>query len=167
MKTYHKHLKIGNNTSIVLIVLITLFGLSIKTKAQSPALENDEIRIKTSMKVKLNDFDFDVLIPKITSDELNAYTEVKFNHLVFVSDKNPGFYKFFNNQWTKKSVKEVLEVIEMNLVMGSPLVEDIILTTNNNRNLLDYNSHVDHLYRGFVFENGGTQLAINIVTERE
>lgn len=163
MKTYMNYLKIGNKSMLIaLLVLITIFGLSIKTKAQSPLLGNSELLIKTSMKVKLNNFDFDVLVPRVTTEELNAFTDVNFNHLVYVSDKNPGFYKFFNNQWTKKSVKEALEVIEMNLVIGDPLVEDIILTNNSNRNLLDYNSHVDHLYRGFVFKEGSTQLAILI-----
>ncbi len=51
----------------------------------------------------------------------------------------------------------------MNLSIGGELqAEDIILTTNENRSLLDYNSHIDHLYRGFVFEEGSNQLAINI-----
>jgi hypothetical protein len=46
--------------------------------------------------------------------------------------------------------------------MGKPLIEDIILTGNNDQSLLDYNSHVDHLYEGFFFEEGSTQLAILI-----
>ncbi len=163
MKTYPKYFRIANqNILIALVVLITLLGLSIKTKAQSPTLGNDALKINTSMKIKLNSFDFDVLVPKITKSDLEAYTDVNFNHLVYITDENPGFYKFFNNQWTKKTVKEVMEVIEMNLVMGSPLTEDIILTANSNRNLLDYNSHVDHLYSGFIFEEGTTQLAILI-----
>lgn len=162
MKTYPKYFRIANqNLLIVLVVLITIFGLSIKTKAQSPALSNDEQKINSSMKIKLNSFDFDVLVPKISSKELEAFTEVNFNHLVYVTDENPGFYKFFNNQWAKKSVKEVLAVIEMNLLMSDPLTEDIILTNNSNRSLLDYNGHVDHLYQGFLFEEGTTQLAIN------
>jgi hypothetical protein len=163
MKTYTKYLRIANqNILIALLVLITLFGLSIKTKAQNPTLGNDELKIKTSMKIKLNSFDFDVLVPKITTNELEALMEVNFNHLVYVSDLNPGFYKFFNNQWVKKSIKEVLEVIEVNIAMGKPLIEDIILTGNNDQSLLDYNSHVDHLYEGFFFEEGSTQLAILI-----
>ncbi len=109
MKTYPKYFRIANqNILIALVVLITLFGLSIKTKAQSPVLGDDEQKIKTSMKIQLNNYDFDVLVPKITTKELEAYTDLNFNHMVYITDKNPGFYKFFNNQWAKKSVKEVM-----------------------------------------------------------
>lgn len=163
MKTYPKYFRIVNqNLLIAIVVLITLLGLSIKTKAQSPALGNDELKIKTSMKIKLNQFDFDILVPKIKKSELEAYTEVNFNHLVYVTDENPGFYKFFNNQWAKKSVKEVLEVVEMNFIMSKPATESIILTTNNDRRMIDYNSYVDYLYQGFFFEEGSSQLAVLI-----
>ncbi len=167
MKTYPKYFRIVNqNILIALVVLITLLGLSIKTKAQSPALGNDELKIKTSMKIKLNNFDYDILVPKIKINELEAFTEAKFNQLVYVTDENPGFYKFFNNQWTKKSIKEVMDAIEMNLIMGNPLNEDIILTSNNEKTLLDYNRHVHNLYKGFGFDKGTTQLAINIAKGR-
>lgn len=163
MKTYPKYFRIVNqNLLIAIVVLITLLGLSFKTKAQSPSLSNDELKIKTSMKIKLSQFDFDILVPKIKKSELEAYTEVNFNHLVYVTDENPGFYKFFNNQWAKKSVKEVLEVVEMNFIMSKPATESIILTTNNDRRMIDYNSYVDYLYQGFFFEEGSNQLAVLI-----
>lgn len=164
MKTY-KHLRFLDQKFLVaLLVLVTLLGLSLKLKAQTPELGDNFARITTSMKIKLNDHGFDILVPKVEKSSLLAFEDIKFNQVVYVTDENPGFYLFLNNQWEKQSVRNLLVSIDMNLKIKTPQMEDIILQsgTEASKQLLDYNAHISHLYRGFTFEEGSNQLAILI-----
>ncbi len=169
MKTFIKSLK--NFKSIVLILVILIFtfvGLNFKVNAQSPALGVDMEKINSSMKIKMNNFDMDVLIPKVNKADLVAFNEVSYNQMVYVTDENPGFYMFFNNQWSKQKISSVLNLVEMNLSMTQISDNSIILQTaaDQNKKLLDYNGHINDLYEGFQFEAGSNQLAINIAKGR-
>jgi hypothetical protein len=164
MKTY-RHLRILDRKFLVaLIILITLAGLSLKLKAQSPQLGDDLTKITSSMKIKLNEHSFDILVPKVEKNNLSAFEDVRFQQIVYVTDENPGFYLFLNNQWEQQSVRSLLVSIDMNLKIKTPQLEDVILEsgTEGSRQLLDYNSHIAHLYSGFTFEEGSTQMAILI-----
>ncbi|PTB95651.1 hypothetical protein C9994_10775 [Marivirga lumbricoides] len=165
MKTYNRSLRVLDHKFVIaLIVLFTLLGLSMKLKAQSPVLGSDYAKVTSSMKVKLNDFDYDILVPKVLKADLEGYENIRFNQVVYVTDENPGFYLFLNNRWEKQNVRDLLASIDMNLKMKKPEVEDIIIqvVVNESKQMLDYNGHIAHLYRGFTFEEGGTQLAVSI-----
>ncbi|MBK6264173.1 hypothetical protein JKA74_03920 [Marivirga sp. S37H4] len=165
MKTYPKYFRIANqNILVVLVVIITLLGMSIKLRAQSPVLGNDGEKINATMKIQLKNYDFDVLVPKVDTNELMTYSDNNYNQLVYVTDEKPGFYMFFNNQWTKQTVGDVLTVIEMNLQMSPPIAESIIIQVgaNGSKQLVDYNGHLSTLYNGFTFEKESGQLAIRL-----
>lgn len=168
MKTLHINFRNFKSIVMILMILILTFvGLNYKVNAQSPTsptLGVDLERINSSMKIKMNNFDMDVLIPKVNKADLAAFTEVNYNHMVYVTDIEPGFYMFFNNSWTKQKISSVLNLVEMNLAMTQIQADDIILQTaeSDNKKLLDYNSHINHLYNGFQFEAGSNQLAVNI-----
>ncbi len=165
MKTLKINLKNFKSVVMILTILILTFvGLNFKVNAQSPTLGVDLEKINSSMKIKINNADMDVLIPKVNKADLTAFTEVNYNHMVYVTDIEPGFYMFFNNAWTKQKISSVLNLVEMNLAMTQIQADDIILQTaeNENKKLLDYNSHINHLYNGFQFEAGSNQLAVNI-----
>lgn len=164
MKTYPKYFRVANqNFLIVLIVLFTVLGMSLKLKAQDPVLGNDYELVNNSMKIKMSKHDFDILVPKVEINTLSTYSEVYFNQLVYVTDKNPGFYMFTNNQWVKQSVSELLTQIDLNLDLSVPRLADMVLVSDeNNRHLLDYNGHISHLYADFSFEEGSNQMAISL-----
>ncbi|MBK6264175.1 hypothetical protein JKA74_03930 [Marivirga sp. S37H4] len=167
MRTNPRSIRVAHQNVLVvlLVVFITLFGLSLKLQAQSPVLGNDFEKVSNSMKVQMNNLDFDVLIPKVNKSELSALTEANYTQLVYVTDENPGFYMFSHNQWKKQNVRNVLAVIELNMQMGEPSTSDMIIETTtegNSKQLLDYNSHIHQLYNGFSFEEGSNQMTISI-----
>lgn len=165
MKTLIRNFKNFNSIVTILVILIlTFIGLNFKVNAQSPVLGADLVKINNSMKIKMNNYDLDVLIPKVNKIDLVAFDEVRYNHMVYVIDENPGFYLFFNNQWSKQKISSVLNLVEMNLSMTQISDDSIILQTaaDQNKKLLDYNGHINNLYEGFQFEAGSNQLAINI-----
>ena len=163
MKTFHKHFAIKHQKPIAaLVVVLILLGMTVKSHGQSPVLGNDFENINSSMKIQLNNHDFDVLVPKVEKHNLKKLEDVYFNHMVYVTDDNPGFYMFLNNHWEKQSVRELFAVIDMHINMSEPGLQDIILQTSEaeNRVLLDYNGHISHLYSHFTFEQDSNQLAI-------
>lgn len=165
MKKYIKNIRSFKSLVLILVVLIfTFVGLNIKVNAQSPALGVDLEKINNSMKIKMNNYDIDVLIPKVSKADLTAFNEANYNQMVYVTDENPGFYMFFNNQWSKQKVSSVLNLVEMKLSMTQISEDNIILqaSIDQNKKLLDYNSHIIHLYKGFHFEKDSNQLAIHI-----
>jgi hypothetical protein len=170
MKTFTNNFRnMRPNLLVLMVVIVTLLGISFKMKAQSPVLGVNLEKINSSMKIKVKNYDMDVLIPKLNMVDLTAFTEVSYNHMVYVTDENPGFYMFFNNKWEKQKISSVLNLVEMNLAMGHIEANDFILQTAeaNNKKLLDYNSHINNLYRGFQFEQGSNQMAIHIGKERK
>lgn len=165
MKTYPNILKpVKQYVLIGLIVLITLFGLTLKANAQSTLVGNDVEKINNSMIVQLTDYDFDIIIPKVNKEELKVLKDATFNQLVYVTDGAKGYYFYMGAKWEKQNVREVFELIEMNLAIQNPNPESLIIMAEdgNSSALLDYNHHVKNIYQDFGFDANDTQLAINI-----
>lgn len=168
MKTHPNILKpVKQYVLIGLIVLITLFGLTLKANAQSTLLGNDIEKINNSMVVQLADYDFDIIIPKVSKEELNTLEDVAFNQMVYVTNDAAGYYFYMGVEWEMQNVREVFELIDMNLAIQKPANESLIIMAGeeNSIALLDYNHHVKNIYQDFEFEKQGDDLAINI--ERE
>ena len=168
MKTHPNILKpVKQYVLIGLIVLITLFGLTLKANAQSTLLGNDIEKINNSMVVQLADYDFDIIIPKVSKEELNTLEDVAFNQMVYVTNDAAGYYFYMGVEWEMQNVREVFELIDMNLAIQKPANESLIIMAGeeNSTALLDYNHHVKNIYQDFEFEKQGDDLAINI--ERE
>jgi hypothetical protein len=117
--------------------------------------------------VQLADYDFDIIIPKITKEELEMIQDASFNQMVYVSDEAAGYYFYMGAKWEMQNVREVFELIDVNLSMQEPNAESIIIMADGHgsQNLLDYNHHVKNVYQGFVFDKSDNSMAINI--ERE
>ncbi len=165
MKTYPNILKpVKQYVLIGLIVLITLFGLTLKANAQSTLLGNDVDKINNSMVVQLSNYDFDIMIPKVSSDDLNAFTDATFNQMVYVTDGAAGYYFYMGAEWEMQNVREVFELIDMNLAIQEPGTESLILIAGDDDSnaLLDYNHHIKNIYRDFGFDAKDSQMAINI-----
>ncbi|WKK73745.2 hypothetical protein QYS49_17700 [Marivirga salinae] len=165
MKTYPNILKpVKQYVLIGLIVLITLFGLTLKANAQSALLGNDVDKINNSMVVQLSNYDFDIMIPKVSSDDLNALTDATFNQMVYVTDGAAGYYFYMGAEWEMQNIREVFELIDMNLAIQEPSTESLILIAggNDTNALLDYNHHIKNIYRDFGFDPKDSQMAINI-----
>lgn len=149
---------------ILLLIFISLLGVSIKASAQSPTVGTDHEVLENSMKLQVNGSNFSVIIPKVKFSELTAFTELTYDQLLYVSDKEVGFYQFRDDKWSKVSVMEALKTIKSNLELATPSNNNIILNGSfaANRNYLDYNSHVKEL--GEVFKNNPTSknFAINL-----
>ncbi|MBK6264896.1 hypothetical protein JKA74_07595 [Marivirga sp. S37H4] len=163
MKTYSKYFQTATQSFLtVLFAVIIFFGMNNSLHAQSPVLGNDFDKINNSMKIQMNKQGFDVLIPKVQASELSDLTDASYNQMVYVTDENPGFYIFANNKWTKYQVREMLAEIELNLHMGAPSTEDMIIeaTVASSKQMLDYNGHIRQLYSGFTFEKGSNQMAV-------
>ena len=128
MKTYPNILKpVKQYVLIGLIVLITLFGLTLKANAQSTLVGNDVEKINNSMIVQLTDYDFDIIIPKVNKEELKVLKDATFNQLVYVTDGAKGYYFYMGAKWEKQNVREVFELIEMNLAIQNPNPESLII----------------------------------------
>lgn len=165
MKTYPNILKpVKQYVLIGLIVLITLLGLSLKANAQSIELGNDVDKINNSIVIQLANYDFDVLIPKVSTEELNALKNATFNQMVYVSDGAVGYYFYMGSKWEVQSVREVFELIDINLTIQQPNNESFILMTGeaDSKALLDYNHHIQSIYQDFGFDLSDKAMAINI-----
>ncbi|WP_375578190.1 hypothetical protein ABWH96_14270 [Marivirga tractuosa] len=168
MKTHHNILKpVNQNILIGFIFLITLFGLSLNANAQSTLLENDIDKINNSMVVQLADYDYDIVIPKVSSEELKTLKETVFNQLVYVSDGDSGYYFYMGNEWEKQNVSEVFELIDMNLAIQRPDTESLIIVAGAEKSntMMDYNHHVKNIYQDFGFDTKDEAMAINIRKE--
>ena len=150
MKTYPNILKpVKQYVLIGLIVLITLFGLTLKANAQSTLLGNDIEKISNSMVIQLADYDFDIIIPKVNKVDLNSIEDAAFNQMVYVTDEAAGYYFYMGVEWEMQNVREVFELIDMNLAIQEPTIESLIIMTGeeNSTALLDYNHHVKNIYQ--------------------
>jgi hypothetical protein len=168
MKTYPNILKPVKQYALIgIIVLITLFGLTLKANAQSTSFGNDVEKINNSVVVQLADYDFDIIIPKVSSDELKTIQDASFNQMVYVTGKESGYYFYMGAKWEKQNVREVFELIDMNMVIQQPNAESIVIMADETdpHSLVDYNNHVKHIYQGFVFDKHDNSMAINIVKE--
>ena len=116
------------------------------------------------MIVQLTDYDFDIIIAKVNKEELKVLKDATFNQLVYVTDGAKGYYFYMGAKWEKQNVREVFELIEMNLAIQNPNPESLIIMAEdgNSSALLDYNHHVKNIYQDFGFDANDTQLAINI-----
>ncbi|MGM0581035.1 MAG: hypothetical protein ACQETL_10175 [Bacteroidota bacterium] len=161
MKTYINIAKLMKQN--ILIGLIVL-GLSFTANAQSTLLGNDIDKINTSMVVQLADYDYDIVIPKVSSEELETLEDVAFNQMVYVSDGDKGYYFYMGAEWEVQNVREVFELIDMNLAIQEPAFESFIMVAGekDSRTLLDYNHHVKMIYQDFGFDAKDNDLAINI-----
>jgi len=168
MKTYPNILKpVKHYVLIGLMVLIILFGLALKANAQSTLVGNDVEKINNSMVVQLADYDFDIIIPKANKEELNALKDATFNQMVYVTEGAKGYYFYMGSKWEKQNVREVFELIDMNLAIQNPNPESVILMAEerNSSALLDYNHHVKSIYKDFGFETKDSQMAVNLKRE--
>ncbi|WKV11023.1 hypothetical protein [Marivirga harenae] len=168
MKTYPNILKpVKQYVLIGIIVMITLFGLTLKANAQSTLLSNSVEKINNSITVQLVDYDYDIVIPKVKIEELNSIKDAVFNQLVYVADGSRGYYFYMGAEWEKQNIREVFELIGVNLNIQNPDAESLILVASEDetRALLDYNHHVKNIYQDFVFDAASNDLAINL--ERE
>jgi hypothetical protein len=165
MKTYPNILKpVKQYMLIGLIVLITLFGLTLKANAQSSLVENNVDKINNSMVIRLANYDFEVIIPKVSKDELNSIKNASFNQMVYVTGKTAGYYFYMGAQWEMQKVKDVFELIDMNLTLQQPSHESLIIIAGeeDGKALLDYNHHVRSIYEDFGFDAKNSDLAINL-----
>jgi hypothetical protein len=165
MKTYPNILKsVKQYVLIAIIVLITLFGLSLKAKAQSISIGNNVDKINNSMVVQLANYDFDIIIPKVSKEELTSFQDASFNQMVYVSNEAAGYYFFMGAKWEMQNVREVFELIDINLAIQKPDAESLIIMADeeDSYSLLDYNHHVKQIYQDFVFDKRDNSMAINI-----
>jgi len=169
MKTYPNILKsVKQYILIGLIIMITLFGLTIKANAQSTSIGSDIDKINNAMVVQLVKYDYDIMIPKVSSEELSAINDAKFNQMVYVADgETTGYYFYMGAEWEMQNVRQVFELIDMNLAIQDPNTESLIIMAggNDSRALLDYNHHVRNIYKDFGFDNKENVMAINIEKE--
>lgn len=168
MKTYPNILKpVKQYVLIAIIVLITLFGLTLKANAQSTHLGNDVDKINNSMVIQLADYDYDILIPKITNEELNVMENATFNQMVYVADGASGYYFYMGSSWEMQNIREVFELIDMNLALQKPNSESLIIVADGDDSnvLLDYNHHIQNIYQGFGFDVNDKAMAINYKKE--
>ncbi|WKK73744.1 hypothetical protein QYS49_17695 [Marivirga salinae] len=168
MKTYPNILKpVKKYVLVGLIVLITLFGFILDANAQSTLLENDVDKINNSMVVQLADYDFDIMIPKVTNEELETFEDAAFNQMVYVTDGASGYYFYMGAEWEMQNVREVFELIDMNIAIQKPVNESFIIIAGeeNSTALLDYNHHVKNIYQDFGFDKNDEAMAINIKKE--
>lgn len=168
MKT---HINISNQLRqfilVGIILVISLSGTRFTANAQSVALGNDVDKINNAMVVQLRTHDFDILVPKVKKEELQALKDAKFNEMVYVLGEDAGYYFFMGANWEKQSVREVFELIDVNLTIQEPNADSFIVVANGEDSefLLDYNDHVQHIYQNFVFDKQDNSMAINIIKE--
>jgi hypothetical protein len=163
MKTYPNILRqVKQSTLIAIMVLITLFGLTLNAKAQSTSIGNDIEKINNAMVVQLASYDFDIVIPKVRNDDLKMIQDAKFNQMVYVEGVESGYYVYMGAKWEKQNVREVFELVDMNMAIQLPKTESLIIIADelDPQSLLDYNEHVKHLYQGFVFDKSDNSMAI-------
>jgi len=168
MKTYPNILKpVKQYILIGILVLMTLFGLSLKANAQSTTLGSDVDKINNSMVIQLRNHDFDVVIPKVTKEQLASFEEASFNQMVYVQDEGAGYYSYMGAKWEIQNVREVFELIEVNLTIQQPSTESLIIVANgdDSQALLDYNHHIKKIYQDFTFDTVDNSLAINILKD--
>jgi hypothetical protein len=165
MKTYPNILKpVKQYVLIGIIVLITLFGLTLKANAQSTSLGNDVDKINNSMIVQLAGYDYDIIIPKTSNEELKSIEDASFNQMVYVSDEASGYYFYMGAEWELQNVREVFELIDVNLAIQQPNSQSLIIMADesDSQTLLDYNNHVKQIYQDFTFDTNNNIMAINI-----
>jgi len=165
MKTYPNILKpVKQYVLIGIIVVITLFGLNLKANAQSTSLGNDVDKINNSMIVQLAGYDYDIIIPKISNEELKSIEDASFNQMVYVSDEASGYYFYMGAEWELQNVREVFELIDVNLAIQQPNSQSLIIMADesDSQTLLDYNNHVKQIYQDFTFDTNNNIMAINI-----
>jgi len=168
MKTYPNILKpVKQYILMGIIVLITLFGLTLKANAQSISFENDVEKINNSMTVQLKNYDFDIIIPKVTLGEMKALKDASFNQLVQVTGEEAGYYFYTGATWEMQNVGEVFELIDMNIRIQQPEIESMIMVAgdDDSHTLLDYNKHIKDVYQNFTFDKSDQSLAIHIEKE--
>jgi hypothetical protein len=168
MKTYPNILKpVKQYVLVGLIVLITLFGLTLKANAQSTSLGNDVDKIKNAMVIQLAAYDYDVIIPKISNEELYAIGDAHFNQMVYVEDEAAGYYFYMGAKWEMQNIREVFELIDSNIHLQTPETSSIIMMAGeeDSKPLLDYNHHVKSIYKDFGFDVNDNAMAINIEKE--
>lgn len=153
MKTYPNFL--NPVKQYVLIVSVALFGFTIKANAQSALLGKEVEKINNSVVVQLAEYDFDIIIPKVSKDELIKLKDATFNQIVYVADGAKGYYFYMGATWEKQNVREVFELIDMNLAIQNPNPASLILVAEegNSSALLDYNHHVKSIYQDFGFDS--------------
>ena len=168
MKTYPDISKsVKQNILTGVIVLVALVGFNFQSNAQSISLGNDIDKINAAMQVQLANHDYDILIPKVSKEELNSIEDAKFNQLVYVAGAEPGYYFYMGTKWEKQNVREVFGLIDMNLAIQQPEGESLILTAEgaDSKSLLDYNEHIKHIYQAFTYDKSDNSMAIHIEKE--
>jgi hypothetical protein len=168
MKTYPNILKpVKQYVLIGIIVLITLFGLTLKANAQSTLLADNVEKINNSITVQMVNYDFDIIIPKVTREELNSVKDAVFNQMVYVVDGAKGYYFYMGAEWEAQNIREVFELIDSNLHLQKPSAESLILMAGeeDSKALLDYNHHIKNIYQDFGFDVNSNVMAINIRKE--
>ncbi|HET8859934.1 hypothetical protein [Marivirga sp.] len=160
----NSHNAIKKFVLVGLIVVISLFGLILDANAQSTLLGKDLDKINISMVVQMADYDFDIMIPKVSSEELKTLDDVAFNQMVYVTDGASGYYFYLGTKWELQKVSEVFELIDMNLAIQKPNAESLIIMADegDSNALLDYNHHVKSIYQDFGFDKQENVMAINI-----
>ncbi len=166
MKTYPNILKpVREYLLILIIVLITLFGLTLKANAQSTLVGNDIEKINNSIVIQLADYDYDIIIPKVNIDKLDMLEDATFNKMVYVVDGAAGYYFYMGAEWEMQNVRQVFELIDINLAIQKPDAESLIIIAGDSKALLDYNHHVKNIYQDFGFDKNENVMAINIAKE--
>ena len=67
-----------------------------------------------------------------------------------------------------QNIREVFELIDSNLHLQKPSTESLILMAGeeDSKALLDYNHHVQNIYRDFGFDVTDNAMAINIAPKK-
>lgn len=119
------------------------------------------------MVVQLANYDFDILIPKVSTEELASIQDASFNQLVYVSGEKAGYYFYMGAKWEVQNVREVFELIDVNLTIQTPNAESLIIMADgdDSESLLDYNHHVKQIYKDFAFDKSDNSMAINILKD--
>jgi hypothetical protein len=163
MKMYPNILKPVKQYGLIgIIVLINLFGLSLKANAQNTLLADNVDKINNGITVQMVDYDYDIIIPKVTTEELNSIEDAVFNQLVYVVDGAKGYYFYKEAEWGAQSIREVFELIDKNLQLQKPSVESLILMAGeeDSKVLLDYNHHVKGTKQEFGFNKKDNAMTI-------
>ncbi|GAB3339132.1 hypothetical protein GCM10027429_25120 [Marivirga atlantica] len=155
---------VNKNTLLGIIVFLLLLGFSLKSQAQSPEIGTDVTKLENSMKLQVNNSDLAILIPKVAADEITAFTDLSYDQMVYVEDRESGFYQFKQGEWIKISIREALNKVKDNIELSAPSFDNIIIdgSVASNRNMLDYNGHIKELNEMFNLQNGNDNFAVNV-----
>ena len=146
------------------LVLITLISFSFQSNAQALKVGNDVAAIQKSMKLQVNATQLAILIPTVSSDQLQSLEGNYFDQMVFVSGKSGGFFRFENESWIKIPVKEAIAAVTDNIKLMSPSFDNIILSANANqsRNMLDYNGHIESINTLINTQDQNSNMAVRL-----